>query len=61
VVVPREPIQAGTPLTISIQFPAANKDARQVPRRISVETTADAKLAPLDAATVASLVAAIKT
>ena len=60
VVVPREPIPAGTPLAISIQFPAANKEARQVPRRIAVETTADAKLAPLDAATVAPLVDAIK-
>jgi hypothetical protein len=59
VVVPREPIPAGTPLVLWIQFPAA-KAGKQVPRRMSVETTANPKLAPLDAPTVATLVDAIK-
>ena len=60
VVVPREPIPAGAPLVISIQFPSSDKNGRQVPRRVSVETTADSKLASLDPATMATLVDAIK-
>jgi hypothetical protein len=60
VVVPREPIPAGTPLVLSVQFPAGKQADKQVPRRLSVETTADPTLAPLDAATVATLADAIK-
>jgi mono/diheme cytochrome c family protein len=59
-VVPREPIPAGTPLVLSVTFPAGKQDDKQVPRRLSVETTSDPTLAPLDAATVATLIDAIK-
>lgn len=60
VVVPREPIPAGTPLVLSVEFPASKQADKQVPRRMSVETTSDPKLAPLDPPTVATLVDAIK-
>ena len=59
VVIPREPIPAGEPLVLTVKFPAAEKAEKQVPRRMSVEMTSDPRLAPLDAAAVDTLAAAI--